>query len=472
MNTSHQNRIHEHNFVMEQKILDKIKDEQCPHCHKSFSTKGYLTKHIKSVHNKIKNEQCSHCDNSFSLKTDLTRHIKSIHDKIKDERCPHCDKSFSIKSALTRHIKSVHNKIKDERCPHCDKSFSAKGELKQHIKSVHNKIKDKHCPNCQKFFSQNGHLKQHIKSVHDKIKNEQCSHCDKFFSSKQHLKQHIKSVHDKIKNEQCSYCDKFFSSTREVTKHVKRIHTRCNGCGLEGTSSIFDFTYCYACGCDKFERTPRQKRQDQVFQWLQPFLEEDERILQVLYDKADPSLDSSTKFRGDIRIITNHRTIIVEVDERQHDSEDYALCDKAKISNVLAQEVARRGSERMSVDERIEFRHKRIKLNEDARMNDIASSGDVTYIIFIRFNPDTWRDENGKLYTKKKQVPEERLTTLWDEIESWLDIEKTQEHLAECIYLYYNGPSRRTDFVPMDPEELKEKVLDDEDECIFTCTLD
>jgi hypothetical protein len=164
------------------------------------------------------------------------------------------------------------------------------------------------------------------------------------------------------------------------------------------------------------------------------------------------------KFRADIRIITDYRTIIVEVDEYQHDTEEYGKCIQAKISNILASEVADSLSKtRMSVDERIQDRRERVKLNSDFRMNEIASSGDVQPIVFIRFNPDTWTDEEGVMHKRKKEIPEERLSTLEEEIDRWLDIEKTQEHFAQVVYLYYNGPERMEDYIPMDPSELEEE---------------
>jgi hypothetical protein len=179
-------------------------------------------------------------------------------------------------------------------------------------------------------------------------------------------------------------------------------------------------------------------------------MEENYPEIEVYYDQQDPSLNSSVKHRADIRIVTEHRTIIVEVDEHQHDLETYA-CQKKVLSNILAKDI-----EKKSSDSKKEDRRKRVLESERGRMSNIACSGDITNYVFIRFNPDKWEDENGKLHPRKKKIPEERLEFLTNEIESWLDIETVQSHIAMVIYLFYNGSERSTDFIPVDPEEVKE----------------
>jgi hypothetical protein len=68
------------------------------------------------------------------------------------------------------------------------------------------------------------------------------------------------------------------------------------------------------------------------------------------------------------------------------------------------------------------------------------------------------------MHKKKKEIPQERLDTLCEEIKSWLSIEKTQEHIAEVVYLFYDGPERREDFIAMDPSELEPKKTNQKEE--------
>lgn len=86
-------------------------------------------------------------------------------------------------------------------------------------------------------------------------------------------------------------------------------------------------------------------------------------------------------------------------------------------------------------------------------MNEIATTGEIGVpTVFIRFNPDRWKDEDGKI----RQIGfEERLDILKKEIEEWLDPESVigAEHFCKVIYLFYDGPQRQEDFVPVSYDE-------------------
>lgn len=102
------------------------------------------------------------------------------------------------------------------------------------------------------------------------------------------------------------------------------------------------------------------------------------------------------------------------------------------------------------------------KLVEDDRMSELSGSGEILPTVFIRFNPDAWKDEEG---VSRKVPMESRLEDLDKEIKRWMNPDRIQEHyvqvkvsyqLAErlqVVYLYYDGPKRRLDFVPVSPEE-------------------
>ena len=78
----------------------------CNKCHKSFSLKGNLKKHIQSAHEKVR-YNCDKCDKSFSWKNDLNAHIKGKHEDVQYD-CEKCDKKFSNQANFITHIKSVH----------------------------------------------------------------------------------------------------------------------------------------------------------------------------------------------------------------------------------------------------------------------------------------------------------------------------------------------------------------------------
>ena len=139
---------------------------KCNHCEKSYTSKGHLNTHVKTVHDGVKNHVCNHCEISFSIAGNLKAHIKAVHDGIKDHHCDFCGKSFSRPQHLKRHIKAVHEVVNDHVCNHCDKSFSQEGNLKRHIKAVHEGVKDHVCGHCGKGFAEAGKLKRHVETTH------------------------------------------------------------------------------------------------------------------------------------------------------------------------------------------------------------------------------------------------------------------------------------------------------------------
>ena len=56
---------------------------KCDICNYTFTQKGHMKIHIKSVHGNKKSFKCDICDNSYSIKSVLKRHIDSVHEKKK-----------------------------------------------------------------------------------------------------------------------------------------------------------------------------------------------------------------------------------------------------------------------------------------------------------------------------------------------------------------------------------------------------
>lgn len=95
------------------------------------------------------------------------------------------------------------------------------------------------------------------------------------------------------------------------------------------------------------------------------------------------------------------------------------------------------------------------KLKEEDRMSKIITSGIITPKVFIRINPDSRRNEHGK--REEADLPK-RMEAFLEEIKKWLNVDAKRKHFAEVIYLFYDGPKRQKDFVPISPEEYKEKM--------------
>jgi hypothetical protein len=151
-----------------------------------------------------------------------------------------------------------------------------------------------------------------------------------------------------------------------------------------------------------------QKRQDVVFE----FLREHYPDCEIRYDKQLPDQQCS-RARPDVLFLLPHRKLIVECDENSHKAERYNC--------------------------------------EAKRMSNLASAGDILPTVFIRFNPDLYRDPEG---LKRKIKMEDRLQVLKQEIDHWLPTETIQQDFITVVYLYYDGSEVRTqDCIPVDWKE-------------------
>ena len=80
---------------------------------KSFSSKLYLTKHIRDDHNEYK--KCKECETEFNLPIELEEHIVNEHSGMKNHKCDMCDMQFVFKWRLQKHIED-HQKAVIKTC--------------------------------------------------------------------------------------------------------------------------------------------------------------------------------------------------------------------------------------------------------------------------------------------------------------------------------------------------------------------
>ena len=98
----------------------------CNICHKSYTLKCTLNRHMRNVHKKEKRFSCDICHRSFSEKYILSQHVKQVHEGEKPLSCNVCHRSFSRKYYLSQHVKQIHEGEKPLSCNVCHSSFSRK----------------------------------------------------------------------------------------------------------------------------------------------------------------------------------------------------------------------------------------------------------------------------------------------------------------------------------------------------------
>ena len=170
--------------------------------------------------NRIKQHQCQHCGKNFSTEHNMKRHQK-VHTGEKPHACQHCEKRFSESANLLRH-NLIHTGEKPFECETCGKRFRDPGNFLKH-KEIHTKEQPFECETCEKKFRDSGSLLKHNK-IHTGEQPFACQHCEKRFSLTRYLNYHLK-IHTGEKPHACKYCEKKFVRLDHLTKHT-RTHIR------------------------------------------------------------------------------------------------------------------------------------------------------------------------------------------------------------------------------------------------------
>ncbi|XP_077441215.1 uncharacterized protein LOC144063108 [Vanacampus margaritifer] len=162
----------------------------CPFCHKLFSSKGNMKRHMKSHQQAHKTFTCSVCAESFPtrglLRSHQRRHVANNSDSQKFE-CSECGQAFTKLARLNRHM-AKHTGEKPFACSFCGKKFTWHYALKRHMRS-HSSREHFSCPVCAKGFTTKWYIAVHMRT-HTGEKPFQCNVCQKQFHFKNGFKKH------------------------------------------------------------------------------------------------------------------------------------------------------------------------------------------------------------------------------------------------------------------------------------------
>ena len=104
------------------KNVGKKDENKCENCHKYFTAKNNLRKHIRAIHLGEKNFHCQICEISFLRNCELKSHVLKKHPKDGEVPeifyCDQCAKQYTEKNNLNQHIKNKHHQ--NEKNFHCD----------------------------------------------------------------------------------------------------------------------------------------------------------------------------------------------------------------------------------------------------------------------------------------------------------------------------------------------------------------
>ena len=205
----------------------KLKEPiQCNECEFKTYTKRGLKPHILNKHQKHLKDRfpCEQCGQTYSSKGALQLHIKSIHSAQKElVYCKIANCSFSCvrNQWMKVHENQVHNLGSKMSCEKCDYETANKQSFKSHLRIQHSDIKYK-CESCDYNCRRKENLKDHKRIVHENILIP-CELCDYKATKKSNLRDHMQVKH--IKNMlNCETCEFKTLHKRKLWDHNRIVH--------------------------------------------------------------------------------------------------------------------------------------------------------------------------------------------------------------------------------------------------------
>uniref|UniRef100_A0A182MQT8 Transcription factor grauzone n=1 Tax=Anopheles culicifacies TaxID=139723 RepID=A0A182MQT8_9DIPT len=171
--------------------------QQCHICQKVLSNNQSLKVHLAQMHSDDGNHICDTCGKVFRTKPAMERHINEHQglDVVERLQCEHCHKWFSGKYNLNKHVRFLHMQDGQVfRCDVCQHVSPNSRALANHKLRIH--VEERfECEYCGKRFKRRPNLREHI-ATHTNVPLYSCEICEnRTFNSKANYFTHRKNKH-------------------------------------------------------------------------------------------------------------------------------------------------------------------------------------------------------------------------------------------------------------------------------------
>jgi very-short-patch-repair endonuclease len=402
----------------------------------------FCKEHSPANYVDVKNKRCKHTDckkrpiyglPNSKIAEFCKEHSPANYINVKDKRCQYIDckkrpiyglPNSKLAEFCKEHSPANYVDVKNKRCKHTDcKKIPIYGLpnsklaefCKEHSPANYVDVKNKRCKHtdCKKipnFGLPNSKLaefcKEHSPANYVDVKHKRCQYIDchirasygLLFKEKTHCARHKKNNEFKKNNPKCTDCkempiytDKKDNYPLRCEKHfingdVNIIESECSSCHL--SYYISEGNMCNDCNTHRIRKYEHKKEIE-----IKQMLDENN----IKYDSHDKIVkDSCLKYRPDFVIDCLTHFIIIEVDENQHKSYQHEC--------------------------------------EQARMINLSQGFGGAPVIFIRYNPDSYKNHLKKYSRVGKKT---RFNRLLHCIKSYMIYKPNA--LLSIIYLYYDG---------------------------------
>ena len=183
-----------------------------------------INEHLYASRKSTISQICKICD--ISVKGYVSAHMKRVHEEEYKPRiltCPLCDSQVLN---LKQHCREEHMEQKwtCHICTSNGKTFTDPNKFRTHLQ-VHAREDEKKTSGSCNICGNNKHyndLYKHQQTKHQ-VRVYYCDHCDRTFNFIRHLKRHKQRIDGTQKRRQCPECS---NSYINITDHIKRFHRK------------------------------------------------------------------------------------------------------------------------------------------------------------------------------------------------------------------------------------------------------